>query len=308
MAYPKVTVVGAGNVGATTAELILLKGLADVTLVDVVDGVPQGKALDLMHMRSHEQFGPEVRGTSNYAETAGSDLVVVTAGVPRKPGMTREDLIDVNAGIVKAVLDAALPTSPDATFIFVTNPLDVMVNLAAHISGLPKSRLMGMGGALDTARYKYAIAKACQVEPSAVEAMVVGAHGQGMVPLVSNAKVAGKPLSEILSPEQITEVRAETVAGGGQVVELLKTGSAFYAPAASICQMVAAILQDTKGTISTCAKLEGEYGLDGLYMCVPCLLGAQGMEGVVELNLAPDELEQLKVAATSIKGQLEGLA
>jgi malate dehydrogenase len=189
----------------------------------------------------------------------------------------------------------------------VTNPLDVMVNLAARISGLPANRLMGMGGVLDTARYKYAISQACGVEPEAVEAMVVGAHGQGMVPLVSTAKVAGKPLSEVLSPERIDQVKAETVAGGGQVVELLKTGSAFYAPASSICQMVAALLGDTKQVLSTCAALTGQYGIDGIYMCVPCVLGKGGMEGVVELPLEGDELAALQAAAASIKSQVDTL-
>jgi malate dehydrogenase len=304
MGYPKVTVVGAGNVGANAALLLLLKDLADVVLIDVVDGVAKGKALDLMHMRSHEQFGPSIIGTGDYADTEDSDIVVVTAGVPRKPGMTREDLLGTNAGIVRSVLEGALPASPRALFLFVTNPLDVMTNLAYSLAGLPKERLFGMGGVLDTARFTYAISQELGVDPSVVNALVIGAHGEAMVPLPRLASVNGTPLPELLAPEQIAKVVLNTVQGGAAVVELLKTGSAFYAPASSIVQMVAELLQPTGKVLSACVRLEGEYGIDDVYMCVPARLGKGGVEEIVELDLNSEEQAGLKNSANSIKAQL----
>jgi malate dehydrogenase len=330
MGYPKVTVVGAGNVGASTALLLLLKELADVVLIDVADGIAKGKALDLMHMRSNERFGPTVIGTGDYADTAGSNIVVVTAGVPRKPGMTREDLLNVNAGIVRSVLEGALPMSPDALYLFVTNPLDVMTNLAYHIAGLPKERLFGMGGVLDTARFIYAIARETGAEPAAIDALVIGAHGEAMVPLQRLATVDGTALPELLSAERIEAVVRDTVQGGAAVVELLQTGSAFYAPASSIVQMVTEMLRPNSQpggqlsgqpsgrssgqpsgqpngrsdglpsgrALSTCARLEGEYGIDGVYMCVPALLGRNGVERVVELDLTPEEHSALRAPPT----------
>jgi malate dehydrogenase len=307
MGYPKVTVVGAGNVGANAALLLLLKDLADVVLIDVADGVAKGKALDLMHMRSNEHFGPTVIGTGDYAETAGSDIVVVTAGVPRKPGMTREDLLNVNAGIVRSVLEGALPASPNARYLFVTNPLDVMTNLAYHIAGLPKERLFGMGGVLDTARFIHAIARETGAEPADIDALVIGAHGEAMLPLPRLATVNGTPLPELLSAEQLETVARNTVQGGAAVVELLQTGSAFYAPASSITQMVAEMLRPSGRILSACARLEGEYGIEGVYMCVPALLGQNGIERIVELELAPEEYAALKNSANSIKAQLTAL-
>jgi malate dehydrogenase len=307
MSYPKVTVVGAGNVGANAALLLLLKNLADVVLIDVADGVAKGKALDLMHMRSNEQFAPTIIGTGDYADTRGSDIVVVTAGVPRKPGMTREDLLGINSGIVRSVLDAALAASPDAIFLFVTNPLDVMTNLAYSIAGLPKERLFGMGGVLDTARFTYAIAQELKVSPTAVDALVIGAHGEAMVPLPRLATVNGTPLPELLAPEQIASVVENTVQGGAAVVELLKTGSAFYAPASSIVQMVAELLQPSGKLLSACARLEGEYGIEDVYMCVPARLGRGGVEQIVELALTADELAELQNSANAIKAQLTTL-
>jgi malate dehydrogenase len=307
MTYPKVTVVGAGNVGANAALLLLLKDLADVVLIDVADGVAKGKALDLMHMRSNEQFGPTVIGTGDYADTAGSDIVVVTAGVPRKPGMTREDLIGVNSNIVRSVLDGALPQSPDAIYIFVTNPLDVMVNLAAKIAGLPTNRLMGMGGVLDTARFTYAISQATGAEPAQIDALVIGAHGEAMVPVPSQTTVGGKPLLELVSAAELEQIVHNTVQGGAAVVELLQTGSAFYAPASSIARMVEAILGDTKAILSTCAYLDGQYDIEDVYMCVPAALGAKGVEAIVQDELAPSELKALQASATAIKAQVASL-
>jgi malate dehydrogenase len=304
VSYPKVTIVGAGNVGATTALLLLKKELCDVVLIDVVDGVAKGKALDLMHMRSNEKFGPTVIGTGDYADTKDSDVVVVTAGVPRKPGMTREDLLDVNAKIVKSVIDEALPASPNAIYLFVTNPLDVMTNLAADIAGIPHERLMGMGGVLDTARFTYAISQMTGADPADIDCMVIGAHGQGMVPLISHATVGGKDITSMLADDELSQIVKDTVNGGGAVVDLLKTGSAFYAPASSIARMVAAILNDTGEMLSTCAYLNGEYGTNDVYMCVPARLGKTGVRNVVELDLSEAERAQVEQAAESIKSQV----
>jgi malate dehydrogenase len=305
MVFPKITIVGAGNVGANTGLLLAMKNLADVVLIDVADGLAKGKALDLMHMRSNEGFGPTIVGTGDYSDTANSDIVVVTAGVPRKPGMTREDLLKVNSGIVRSVLEGALSASPNALYIFVTNPLDVMVNLAYNIAGLPKQQLFGMGGVLDTARFIYSIAKQTGAEPKHIEAMVIGAHGEAMLPLPRLAKVNGTSLSELVSNEQIEAISADTVHGGAAVVELLQTGSAFYAPASSIVQMVEEILSPTGRALSVCARLEGEYGIDGVHMCVPAVLGRTGVQRIVELDLTQDELAQLKASADSIKGQVK---
>ncbi len=300
MGYPKVTIVGAGNVGATAGELIALKGLADVVLIDVVEGIPQGKALDMMHMRSVEKFGPTVTGTNDYADTANSDIVVITAGIARKPGMTREDLLDTNSKIMSSVIEQAQAVSPDAIYICVTNPLDVMVYLAHQKSGIPKERIFGMGGVLDSSRFAYAIEHETGADINDIEALVVGAHGKGMVPLAKHSTVAGKPLTEVLNPEQIEKVCARTVNGGAEVVEYLKTGSAFYAPGASIAEMVRAIVTDSHETMSVCALLEGEYGVDGVYMCVPVQLGKNGIEQIVELDLDDEDAKAIKDSAASI--------
>ncbi|MCD8199860.1 MAG: malate dehydrogenase [Coriobacteriaceae bacterium] len=307
MAYPKVTIVGAGNVGATAAELLVLKGIADVVLCDVVEGLPQGKALDMMHMRSIEKFGPTITGTNDYADTAGSDVVVITAGVARKPGMTREDLIDVNSKIMKDVIGQAKDASPEAVFICVTNPLDVMTYLAFKEAGLPKQRLMGMGGVLDSARYAYAIAEATGAPIDSIDAYAVGAHGAAMVTLPRFSTVDGRPLPEVLTSEQIEATTERTVNGGAEVVALLKTGSAFYAPGSSIARMVSAIVGDTHEVMSVCAYLEGEYGIEDAYMCVPVKLGRGGVEEIVEFDLDDAERAALQDSAASIIKQVEGL-
>lgn len=312
--YPKVTIVGAGNVGATAALQLLSKNLANVVLIDVAEGVAKGKALDLMHMRSNEHFGPTVMGTGDYRDTAESDIVVVTAGVPRKPGMTREDLVGINAGIVRSVLEGALPQSPNAIYIFVTNPLDVMTNLAASIAQLPQGKLLGMGGVLDTARFTYAIAEVTGAEPSAIDAMVIGAHGEAMVPLPSLATVNGKPLMEVLAAdggsaeEKLNTILEATIQGGAAVVKLLETGSAFYAPGSSIARMVEAILSDTGELLSVCSPLSGEYGIKDVSMCVPTVLGLEGMREIVELPLSSEELTQLQDSAVAIKAMMKDLA
>lgn len=307
MARPKVTVVGAGQVGATTAFLLLTKGLADVVLVDVAEGLPQGKALDMMHARSVEHFTATVTGTNDYADTTGSDVVVVTAGLPRKPGMTREDLLAANAAIVRAVMGAAAEASPDAIFLLVTNPLDVMVDLAWSISGLPAERVFGMGGVLDSARFAFAIAEETGAAIDSIRALVVGAHGEAMVPLPRHSTVGGTPLTDLLPAEKVDALVNRTINGGAEVVALLKTGSAFYAPAASIVAMLEAILGDTGGVLPSCVRLEGQYGIDGVYLSVPASLGRAGVLGIPELELTPDEVEALRASAASVKEAVAGL-
>ena len=305
--YPKVTVVGAGNVGATTAQLLLMKDLASVVLIDIADGIARGKALDMMHMRSNEHFGPAIIGTGDYADTAESDIVVITAGVPRKPGMTREDLVDINAGIVRSVLEASLQASPDALYLIVTNPLDVMTNLAFQIANLPPNRLIGMGGVLDTARFVHAIAEATGASPLEIEAMVIGAHGEAMVPLPSLARVEGRPLLEVVTSEELDGILEATVQGGAKVVSLLETGSAFYAPASSIVQMVEAILSNTDALLSCCTRLQGQYGIGDVSLCVPTVLGEEGAKEIVELPLSADELKQLQHSAEITRSQVSVL-
>lgn len=307
MGYPKVTIVGAGNVGATAGELIALKGLADVVLIDVVEGVPQGKALDMMHMRSVEKFGPRVIGTNDYADTANSDIVVITAGIARKPGMTREDLLDTNSKIMSSVIEQAQAVSPDAIYICVTNPLDVMVYLAHKKSGIKKEKIFGMGGVLDSSRFAFAIEQETGADINDIKALVVGAHGQGMVPLAKHSTIGGKTLPEIMSAEQIERICKRTINGGAEVVEHLKTGSAFYAPGASIAEMVRAILTDSHETMSVCALLEGEYGIDGVYMCVPVVLGKDGIKKIVELELDDEDAQAVKDSAQSIAASIAKL-
>jgi malate dehydrogenase len=298
--YPKVTIVGAGHVGATAAVLLALHETADVVLVDVADGLPQGTALDMMHARSVERFGPTVVGTNDYGAASGSDVVVITAGVPRRPGMTREELLAINAGIVRSVVEQAVCASPEAIIVCVTNPLDVMTQLAWNLSGLPSSRVLGMGGVLDSARFAYFIAQETGAAVRDVEALVVGAHGDAMVPLPRLSTVAGRPLTDLLSPERVAEVVRRTVFGGAEVVDLLKTGSAYYAPAASVVSMVRAIIDDAAAIMPSCVLLEGRYGVSGVYMSVPAVLGSAGVLDVPELDLEPDELEAVQASSRGI--------
>lgn len=304
---PKVTIVGAGNVGATAAHIIASKNLADVVLVDVAEGLPQGKALDMMHMRSVEGFTVKVTGSNDYDATAGSDVVVITAGIARKPGMTREDLLGVNAGIMRSVISAAVEKSPDAVFICVTNPLDVMTYLAYQESGLPENRLMGMGGVLDSSRLSFAVCEKLGCDPADVTAWAVGAHGEGMVCWPRFTTVAGQPITELLSDDEITEVVRRCVKGGAEVVSFLKTGSAYYAPGASIAKMVQAILTDSHEVLSVCAHLTGQYGIDDVYMNVPVRLGRAGVEEIVEFDLNDQELSALRESADSVKAGLKAL-
>ncbi len=307
MSFPKVTIIGAGNVGATAAQLILQKNLAHVVLLDVVEGMPQGKALDLMHLRSIECFEPLVTGSNDYEAACESDVVVITAGIARKPGMTREDLLETNAKILSSCIDQAVEVAPNAIYLIVTNPLDHMAYIGykrLHEHGVPAERVIGMGGVLDSARFAYEIYRKTNANINDVEATVIGAHGQGMVPLSRFSYVNGTPVAELLEAADIIEIEERTVGGGAEVVSLLKTGSAFYAPGASIAAMVEAIVHDTGAVMSSCVLLNGEYGHEGIYMCVPARLGAAGVLGVEVLDLNTSEQAALDKAAAQIRAGL----
>jgi malate dehydrogenase len=303
----KITVVGAGHVGATTAQLLAYKELGDIVLVDVVDGLPQGKALDLLESGPLEGFDCHLIGTNGYEETADSHIVVITAGIARKPGMSREDLLNTNAAIVKGVTEQIAKYSPDAFIIMVSNPLDVMAYVAKQVSGFPKHRVMGMAGVLDSTRFRTFIAMELQVSMEDVQAFVLGGHGDSMVPLPRYASVSGIPIADLLSPDQIARLIERTRKGGGEIVNYLKTGSAFYAPAASVTQMVEAILKDKKRILPCAAYLEGEYGLKGIYFGVPVKLGAGGVEQIMEFILTTEEHEALLHSAEEVQHAVKQL-
>lgn len=304
---PKITVVGAGFVGATTAQLCAYKKLGDTVLIDIVEGVPQGKALDLMESAPLEGFDTAVKGTNDYADTAGSDVVVITAGLPRKPGMTREDLRDINAGIVKEVASQIIKYSPNCFLIVVSNPVDTMTEVARRYTSLPRERIVGMAGVLDAARFRHFIALELGVSNQDVTATVMGLHGEDMVPLPSHSAVAGIPITELIPKDRIDAMVARTRDGGGEIVKYLKTGSAFYAPAASIVRMVESIILDEKRVLPCAAHLEGEYGISGIFMGVPCVLGKKGIEKILELKLADDEKALLHKSAESVKKSVSQL-
>ncbi len=301
MARHKVTVIGAGNVGATTAQRIAETGLADVVLVDIVDGLPQGKGLDLAEAAPVVGHDARITGTNDYAATAGSDIVVVTSGLARQPGMSRDDLLAKNAGIVKAVVSAAAAVSPDAILIIVTNPLDAMCHVAMTASGFPRERVIGMAGVLDSARFRTFIAEELGVSVVDTHAFVLGGHGDTMVPLPRYSTVAGIPITVLLSPDRIEALVQRTRTGGAEVVALLKTGSAYYAPAASVAEMVDAILLDRRRVLPCAVLLQGEYGTDGLFVGVPVVLGAGGMERIIEIDLLPDEAAAFAASAASVR-------
>lgn len=305
--FPKVTIVGAGQVGATAAMLLLMHNVADVVLIDVAEGLPQGKALDLMHMRSVEKFGPMIVGTNDYADTANSDVVVVTAGVPRRPGMTRDDLLAINSDIVRSVFTQAYAVSPTAIFICVTNPLDVMTYLARTVTGLPSDRVFGMGGVLDSARFAFAVAEKTGAPIDEISALACGAHGDAMTPMAACTTISGVPITETLAPGDIDALVERTIFGGAEVVALLQTGSAFYAPAASVVAMVRAILGDTGEVLPVCAHLDGEYGIRDVYLSVPARLGRGGLEEVVEVALSPADMARLRASAETVAAQLDAL-
>ena len=303
----KVTVIGAGNVGANTAQKIAAKELADVVLVDVVEGVPQGKALDMLESAPVEGYDVCLVGTNGYDETAGSDIVVITAGFPRKPGMSRDDLLLANYDVVKTATEQAAKRSPDAILILVTNPLDAMCWTAMKISGFPRERVIGMAGVLDTARFRTFIAEELQVSFENVTAMVLGGHGDTMVPLVRFTNVSGIPLSELTDRATIDRLVQRTRDGGAEIVKYLKTGSAYYAPAASTVEMVESILKDKKKVLPCAVCLKGEYGVDDLFVGVPVKLGAKGIEKIYEIKLEKDEKSALEKSAAAVRELVEVL-
>ena len=297
----KVTVIGAGNVGATLAHRIVDKQLADVALIDILEGVPQGKGLDLLEAGPIEGYDVKIKGTNDYKDTANSDIVVMTAGFPRKPGMSRDDLLKANYEVVKAAIEQAAKHSPDAILIVVTNPLDAMVQTAFRVSGFPKNRVIGMAGVLDSARYRTFIAEALNVSVQDVEGLVLGGHGDTMVPVPSYTTVAGVPVSQLMPKEQLDKIIDRTRKGGAEIVNLLKTGSAFYAPSAAVVQMIDAIFNDRKKILPCAAYLEGEYGINGLFVGVPVKLGARGIEEIVQIKLTPEEQAALEKSAAAVK-------
>jgi malate dehydrogenase len=304
---PKVTVVGAGNVGASVAQYVVERELADVVLTDVVEGLPQGKALDLLQAGPVHGYDCRLTGANDYGETAGSDILVVTAGLARKPGMSRDDLLFKNAEIVGGIVQDLVRRSPDAILIVVTNPLDAMVQLAFRKSGFPKQRVIGMAGILDSARFRTFIARELDVSVENVTAFVLGGHGDTMVPLPRYSTVAGIPITDLLPKDRIAALVTRTANGGAEIVNLLKTGSAFYAPGASVVEMVEAILKDKKKILPCAAYLEGEYGIRGLFVGVPVKLGRSGIEQIVQITLTPDESAALKRSADAVRELVQKL-
>lgn len=305
----KVTIVGSGFVGATTTMRVAQRGLADeVVMVDIVEGLPQGLALDMNQSSPVEGFEPVVRGTNEYADTAGSDLVVITAGLPRQPGMSRMDLLEKNAGIMRDVAERVRDTSPEAIVIVVSNPLDEMTFLASELTGFPRERVMGMAGTLDSARLRFFIAEELGVSPSAVQAITLGSHGESMVPLPGHATVGGKPLRELVEDEALERLYQRTRDAGAEIVAYLKKGSAYYAPSASVAQMANAIVGDTKEVLPACGWCTGQYGISDVYVGVPVRLGRGGVEEIVELELGSEELAGLRAAAEGIRTKCADLA
>jgi len=302
---PRVTVIGAGNVGGTLAQRIAEHNLADVVLLDIVEGRPQGIALDLMQARSVEDHNRRIIGTNDYQDTANSNIVVITAGLPRKPGMTRDDLMRVNAKIVVESTRQAIAHSPEAMIIMVTNPLDIMAYLAWKVSGFPTHRVMGMAGVLDSSRFQAFIAMELGVSSSDVRAMVLGSHGDLMVPLPRYSTVSGIPLTELLDQETIHRLVERTRNGGAEIVGLLKMGGAYYAPASSACQMIAAILRNESRLLPVASYLQGEYGLQDVYIGVPSRLGCVGVESIQELQLNEAELSELQHCAKTVRGKVD---
>jgi len=299
-ARPKVTVVGAGNVGATCAQVLALRDYADVVLVDIKEGLPQGKALDINQMGAVLGYEPNVTGSNDYGSTAGSDVVVITAGLPRSPGMSRDDLVTTNEKIVKDVTEKVVDKSPDAILIVVSNPLDAMCHVAKSVSGFPKERVFGQAGILDTARLQTFIAWETGASVKDVTAVVLGGHGDQMVSVISATTVGGVPIRKLVSEDKIAAMVERTAKGGGELVQLMGT-SAWYAPGAASAQMVDSILLDEKRVLPCTAYLEGEYGIDGLYMGVPVVLGASGIERIVELDLDDAEQQALKASADAVR-------
>jgi malate dehydrogenase len=304
----KITVVGAGNVGATAAQRVAEKELArTVVMVDVVEGVPQGKALDQWQSAPIEGFDSRVTGTNGYEETAGSDIVIITAGIARKPGMSRDDLLNTNAGIVKQVAENIKRTSRNAIVIVVSNPLDVMAWVAKEVTGFPRERVIGMAGVLDTARYRAFLAEAIDVSVRDIHAMVLGGHGDTMVPLISYTTVSGIPVTQFIDRARLDAIVDRTRNGGAEIVKHLKTGSAYYAPSAGAVEMAEAIVKDSKRVLPCSAWLDGEYGLRGLFLGVPCKLGRKGLEQIIEVELTADERAALAKSGEAVRDPMKAV-
>ena len=307
MGRKKITIVGAGNVGATAAHWAAEKELGDIVLVDIVEGMPQGKALDLMEARPVEGFDVNITGANDYEETSDSDLVIITSGLPRKPGMSRDDLLQKNKEIVSSVTKSIVAQSPNCIIIVVSNPLDTMSYVAKAVSGFPKNRVVGMAGILDSARFRVFIAMELNVSVEDIQALVLGGHGDSMVPLPRYSTVGGIPLTQILSEDKINNIVGRTRKAGGEIVALLKTGSAYYSPSASAVQMADAILKDKKRILPCCAYLEGEYGLKGVYFGVPVKLGSDGVEQVMEVSLTEEENALVQQSGKAVKESIASL-
>ena len=304
----KITVVGAGNVGATTAQRVAEKELArTVVMVDVAEGIPQGKGLDQWQSAPIEGFDPHVIGTNGYEETKDSDIVIITAGIARKPGMSRDDLLNTNAAIVKSVAEQIAATSPNAVLIIVSNPLDVMCYVAMKASGFPRERVIGMAGVLDTARYRAFLAESLDVSVRDIQAMVLGGHGDTMVPLISYTSVSGIPITQLMDKETLDAIVARTRNGGAEIVKHLKTGSAYYAPSAGAVQMAEAIVNDQRRILPCAAWLEGEYGMKGLFLGVPCKLGKGGLIKIIEVELTKDERAALEKSAEAVREPMSAI-
>jgi len=303
----KVTVVGGGNVGATAAQRLAEKELADVVLIDILEGVPEGKALDLMEAAPVEKHDAHIIGTNDYKESKDSDIVIITAGIPRKPGMSRDDLIATNAGIMKSVVNEIVSYSPEAIIIIVSNPLDAMCHVAFDVSGFPKNRVIGMAGVLDSARFRTFISMELNVSVENTHAFVLGGHGDTMVPLPRYSTVAGIPITELMPEDRIDALVDRTRNGGAEIVSLLKTGSAYYAPASAAVEMAEAILKDKKKILPCAALLEGEYGIDGLFIGVPVKLGVNGIEEIIQIKLTDEEEKALNKSAAAVKELVDTL-
>lgn len=301
MPRPKISIIGAGNVGATSAHWIAAKELGDVVLLDIIEGMPQGKALDLLEAAPIEYFDADVKGTNNYADTKDSDIVVITSGIARKPGISREDLISINTKIVMEVTKNVVKYSPHAIIIVVTNPLDAMVFVASKTSNFAKSRVIGMAGVLDSTRFRTFIAKELDVSVEDVDAMVLGGHGDTMVPLPRYSTVSGIPITELMTQEKIEQLVKRTRDGGAEIVNLLKTGSAYYAPSAAVADMVESILKDKKRILPCAAYCDSEYGVGGYFVGVPVKLGRKGVEKVIELKLTLEEMSQFKKSLENVR-------
>jgi malate dehydrogenase len=307
-ARPKVTVVGAGMVGGTVAQMLALRDIADVVLVDIVEGMPQGKALDLMEVGPLVGYDTQLIGANGYDDTADSDVVVITSGIARKPGMSRDDLLKTNMGIVQSVTEQVVAASPNAVLVIVSNPLDAMCHVAFDTAGFPRERVLGMAGVLDSARFRTFIAMELDVSVEDVSALVLGGHGDTMVPLSRYSTVAGIPITDLLPAERVKALEERTAKGGAEIVGLLKTGSAYYAPGTSVVEMVEAVLLDKRRVLPCSVRLQGEYGIDGLYVGVPIKLGAGGLKEIIQLDLTDDEQAALNKSAGAVQSLVDAMA